>query len=285
VVDVAVRDESAPSRPPKPRGKAKRLAKVQSRKPRRFAVTYDVNGPHVRLGFLWFVLVCAALATGQVALAAVYSLTAALAGFQAARCWQPLGRNPNPYVAAAIGGGIGFSALAGPTAVGFACLAAVGVACVASMATPEARRAPLGAIGYTLQCGFFVGLAAASVTLAHRIDIGAVAALIIFVSVYEMGDYLVGSGSKNAVEGPLAGFTAIAVFAFALWVITFFPFKENSLLTFGALAAGLCPIGQLMGSAILPRSDSKASALRRLDSLLVLGPAWVVALWFYVDLL
>ena len=278
-------ERSPAAKPPQPRGKAKRLAKVQSRRPRRFAVTYDVNGPHVRLGFLWFVLVCAALVTGELALTAVYSLTAALAGFQSARCWQPLGRNPNQYLAAAIGGGIGASALGGPSAVGVACLVAVGVACVASLVTPESRRAPLMCLGYTLQCGFFVGLAAASVTLAYRVDIGAAAALIIFVSVYEMGDYLVGSGSKNAVEGPLAGFTAIAVFAFALWVITFVPFRENALLMFGALAAGLCPIGQLMGSAILPRSDSRASALRRIDSLLVLGPAWVVALWFYVEIL
>jgi hypothetical protein len=284
VADVAV-ERSPEAKPYRPRGKAKRLAKVQSRRPRRFAVTYDVNGPHVRLGFLWFVLVCAALATGDAAIAAVYSLTAALAAYQAARCWQPLGRNPNQYLAAAIGGGIGASALGGPSAVGVACLVAVGAACVASLATPEGRRAPLACIGYTLQCGFFVGLAAASVTLAYRIDIGAAAALIIFVSVYEMGDYLVGSGSKNAVEGPLAGFTAIAVFAFALWVITFVPFKENALLKFGALAAGLCPIGQLLGSAILPRSDARASALRRIDSLLLLGPAWVVAMWFYVDVL
>ena len=61
------------------------------------------------------------------------------------------------------------------------------------------------------------------------------------------------------------------------------PFQENSLLTFGALAAGLCPVGQLAGSAILPRSDAKASALRRLDSLLVLGPVWVVAIWSYTE--
>ena len=282
---MAVRDRSEPPTPTRPRGKDKRLAKVQSRRPRRFAVTYDVNGPHVRLGFLWFVLVCAALAAGELPLAAVYSLTAALAGYQAARCWVPLGRNPNPYLAAAIGGGIGFSAVGGPTAVGIACLAAVAVACVASLATADARQAPLAAIGYTLQCGFFVGVAAASVTLAYRVDVGAAAALIIFVSVYETGDYLVGSGSKNAVEGPLAGFTAIAVFAFALWVITFVPFKENALLKFGALAAGLCPIGQLLGSAILPRSDARAPAVRRIDSLLLLGPAWVVAMWFYVDIL
>jgi hypothetical protein len=272
-------------RSPKPRGTVKRLAKVQRRRPRRFAVTYDVNGPHVRLGFLWFLVIAGALALGVAAVAGVYAATAALAGYQIAQRWQPLGRPANPYAAAVIGGGMGLAALGGPSAVGVAALAAVGVAMVAGLATPEARRKPAAAMAFTLQSGFFVGLAAASPVLAYRVDVGAAAALLIFVSVYEMGDYLVGSGSKNAVEGPLAGFTAIAVFAFALWVITFVPFKENSLLAFGALAAGLCPVGQLLGSALLPRSDSRAPALRRIDSLLVLGPAWVVAIWSYTDIL
>ncbi len=277
-------DAPAP-RAPRPRGRVKRLAKVQKRRPRRFAVTYDVNGPHVRLGFLWFIVVAGALALGELALAGVYGATAALAGYQIARRWQPLGRPANPYFAAVIGGGLGVSALAGPSAVGAGALVAVGVAVVAALATPEARRQPIAAMAFTLQSGFFVGLAAAAPVLAYRVDVGAAAALIIFVSVYEMGDYLVGSGSKNAVEGPLAGFTAIAVFAFALWVITFVPFRENSLLAFGALAAGLCPVGQLLASALLPRSDARAPALRRIDSLLVLGPAWMVALWSYTEIL
>jgi hypothetical protein len=286
VAEVSVREDTrAVAEGPRPRGKAKRLAKVQARRPRRFAVTYDVNGPHVRLGFLWFLVLGAALAVGVGALAVVYSVTAALAAYQAARCWQPLGRAPNQYVAAAIGGVIGLAALGGPSAVGATVLASAVAAVIAGVVTPEAREAPLASMGYTLQCGLFVGLAATAPTLAYRVDIGAAVALIIFVSVYEMGDYLVGSGSKNAIEGPLAGFAGIAVFAFALWVVTFVPFRDNALLTFGALAAGLCPLGQLMGSAILPRSDAPASALRRLDSLLVLGPAWVVAMWSYTEII
>jgi hypothetical protein len=285
VAEVAVQDRASEPRPDKARGKAKRLAKVQSRRPRRFAVTYDVNGPHVRLGFLWFVVVMAALAVGKVPLALVYSGTAALGGYQTARCWQPLGRNPNQYLAAVIGGGIGLSALAGAYWLGAAILTAAGLSIFAAFTSVDARQEPLGAVGYTLQCGLFVGLAAAAPTMAYRVDVGAAAALIIFVSVYEMGDYLVGSGSKNAIEGPLAGITAIAVFAFALWVITFVPFQENSLLAFGALAAGLCPVGQLMASAVLPRSDAKASAVRRLDSLFLLGPVWVVAIWSYLEII
>ncbi|HYF46710.1 MAG TPA: hypothetical protein VD926_10910 [Acidimicrobiales bacterium] len=283
---MALRDRAAEAPPaPKPRGKAKRLAKVQSRSPRRYAITYDVNGPHIRLGFLWFLLVAGAMVIGKEAVAALYALTAALAGYQGARTWQPLGRRADPYLAAAIGGGIGLSALAGPSAVGVAVLAAVGASLVASMTSEEARQAPLVAVGYTLQCGLFAGLAAAAPTLAYRVDLGAAAALIVFVSVYEMGDYIVGSGSKNSVEGPLAGITAIAVFAFAAWVITFVPFQENSLLAFGALAAGLCPAGQLLASATLPRSDARAPAVRRLDSLYLLGPVWVVAIWSYLEII
>jgi hypothetical protein len=269
----------------RPRGRTGRLAKVQGRPPRRYAVTYDVNGPHVRLGFLWFLVVVGALAVDIAAVAAVYAVTAALAGLQTAKAWHPCGRHPNELVAALIGAAIPIAAIAGPHAVGVAVLASAGVAMAAGWVGAEGRQNPLACIGYTLQSGLLVGLAAAAPVLSYRVEVGAAAALIIFVSVYEMGDYLVGSGSKNAVEGPLAGFTAIAVFTFALWVVTFPPFQENSLLAFGALAAGLCPVGQLLGSAILPRSDAKAPALRRLDSLLVLGPVWVVAIWSYTDII
>lgn len=281
-----MRDEPAVApRPSRLRGKAKRLAKVQARSPRRYAVTHDVNGPRVRLGILWFLVLAAALAFDIAALATVYALTAGLAGFQTARAWHPVGRRPNELVAALIGFGLPIVALSGPRPLGGAVLAAAVVSIIGGAAHPEARRAPLANIGFTLQSGLFVGLAGASPVLAYRVDLGAAAALVILVSVYEMGDFLVGSGSKNAVEGPLAGFTAVAVFAFAMWVVTFSPFRDNAMLTFGAIAAGCAPLGQLLASAILPRSDAKAPALRRIDTLIVAGPVWVVALWAYLDLI
>ena len=43
---------------------------------------------------------------------------------------------------------------------------------------------------------------------------------------------------------------------------------------FGGFAALLCPLGQVVASALLPRADAPAPALRRLDSLLLLGPTW-----------
>jgi hypothetical protein len=61
------------------------------------------------------------------------------------------------------------------------------------------------------------------------------------------------------------------------------PFGEQDIVAFGILAAVLCPLGQLFGSVILPRADAPASALRRLDSLLLLGPAWYAGLHIYAD--
>jgi len=49
-----------------------------------------------------------------------------------------------------------------------------------------------------------------------------------------------------------------------------------------ALATVCCPIGQLVGSALLPDPDSPAPALRRIDSFLVLGPLWAYLLGLYL---
>jgi hypothetical protein len=43
------------------------------------------------------------------------------------------------------------------------------------------------------------------------------------------------------------------------------------------VAALCCPVGQWIASAVLPRADAKVPALRRLDTLLLLGPVWLVA--------
>jgi len=43
------------------------------------------------------------------------------------------------------------------------------------------------------------------------------------------------------------------------------------------VAAVCCPVGQWIASAILPRPDAHAPALRRIDTLLLLAPLWVVA--------
>jgi hypothetical protein len=101
-------------------------------------------------------------------------------------------------------------------------------------------------------------------------------------SAYETGDYIVGSGASNPYEGPVAGATAIVVVTFAVTALGVRPLTFPGSFALGAGACVLCPIGQLLASVVLPSVTSPASALRRLDSLLVLGPAWALVIGWLV---
>ncbi|MEY2463186.1 MAG: hypothetical protein QOH64_1324, partial [Acidimicrobiaceae bacterium] len=78
----------------------------------------------------------------------------------------------------------------------------------------------------------------------------------------------------NPYEGPVAGAAAILVVTFAITALGIEPFTFPASFALGATAAVLCPAGQLMASAILPSVTAPAPAMRRLDSLLLLAPAW-----------
>jgi hypothetical protein len=284
---AAPKKEPTTKKPKKLRGKQKRIAKMRAKPPSRYLITYDINGPRVRLGFLWFLLVCGAFAAGGIygagPLAGLYGAAGALAAFQAAKAWRVWGAHPEEYTAATIAGALGIAGAFGPGWVGVVALAAIPLALFSAFSTSGARSQYFGSVGLTLQTGLFVGVAAAAPALAYNAKPGAAAALILFVSVYDMGDFLIGSGSSNHLEGPIAGIAGIAVFTFAMAVVHLPPFGEQDIVAFGILAAVLCPLGQLFGSVILPRADAPASALRRLDSLLLLGPAWYAGLHIYAD--
>ena len=100
--------------------------------------------------------------------------------------------------------------------------------------------------------------------------------LLIFVSVYEMGDYLVGSGASNPIEGPLAGGAAVIVTGFPMALLLVEPFDVMGAWLLGVVALS-CPVGQWIASAVLPRAGAHAPALRRIDTLLLLAPLWLVA--------
>ena len=69
-------------------------------------------------------------------------------------------------------------------------------------------------------------------------------------------------------------FANVLVVQFGVSAIGLPPFELPDGLAFAVAAAVLCPIGQLVASLVLPSTRAPASALRRLDSLLVLGPVW-----------
>lgn len=280
--DVPPMTEADPSR--RQQGRNRRMEKARTRRARnRYAVVYDVQGPKVKLGFLWFLLIAGSLVYGTPALAVVYGVAATVAAYQLVRAWLDRGERPNPLVATVGAAAIPAAAVLGPAPAGVAILGTTVLALFGATTTVGTREGFFAAAGTTVRCSVFIGLAAATPVLAYEVHPGAGALLLLFVSGYETGDYLVGSGSSNAFEGPIAGAAAIAVFAFAAWVANLPPFDREVVPALAGIAMLLCPIGQLAGSALLPRADTPASAVRRLDSLLVLGPVWVAAVWTLID--
>ena len=151
-----------------------------------------------------------------------------------------------------------------------------GVVAAMVVATSD-RRSPNRSIadaGWTIQCALFPGLAAMSMVLLARLDQGSAIALLLLVSAYETGDYIVGSGARNPYEGPAAGLSAIVVITFIVSTLPISALSFGQAWFFGGMVAVLAPFGQLFASALLPTAGSPASALRRLDSLLLAAPAW-----------
>ncbi|MBA2281501.1 MAG: hypothetical protein H0W25_09750 [Acidimicrobiia bacterium] len=245
-------------------------ARQANKRRRQVAVVYDIDGPKVRLGVAWFVLVCGALFLGRIALAVLYATVAALAAAQVVRAWRRRREAPNIAVAAAGAAALALAAAVSTAVLGAALLGLV----VASVVVSGSTRHPLRNAARTVQSAVWVGGAAAAVIVTHRYEPSAALALVLVVSAYEIGDFLVGSGARNAIEGPVAGAAAALVIQFGVSTIGFEPFEASNGFGFAVLAAVLCPLGQLAGSLVLPSVKAKANALRRLDSLLLLGPMW-----------
>lgn len=256
-----------------PAGPPRATARTRSGR-KRLAVVYDIDGPRVRLGFGWFVLVATALAVGAVALAVVYGVCAMAAAAQGCRCWQSKKIKPNVAVAAGFAGLVPLLAVIGPAAAGLAILALpVGALLVVGLGRRPFSEA-LGEAAYTMQVSLPPGLAAASVVLLRDFRLGTAVALVLMASAYETGDFLIGTGSRNSFEGPIVGVVALFVTTFTVAALQVAPFDFGSAFLFGAIAAVLIPAGQLLASAVLPWAGSRAPALRRIDSLLLAAPVW-----------
>jgi hypothetical protein len=251
-------------------------SKRSQRLRRRYAVVYDIDGPRVRLGMLWFVVAMAALAIGPLPAALVYGGAAALAATQTARVWRRRTERPNHLVAAAMAGVMTLGACLGAGGAGLGLLGGVALALVvASGDTSSPHRAVTDA-GWTIQCALFPGLAALSMVLLSRLDQGSAIALLLLVSAYETGDYIVGSGARNPYEGPAAGLAALVVITFIVSTLPISTLTFGEAWLFGGIVAVLAPLGQLFASALLPAAGAPASSLRRLDSLLLAAPVWCI---------
>ncbi len=240
---------------------------------RRLFPAHDPARPHVRLGLAWFALVVASLWGGPAALAVPYGAAAGLGAAQAARAWRRVGALPVTRVA--VGGAV--LAPAGAAVAGRGLGAAVLLATAASVAmSPGDARAVVMRGGLSVRCWLPVGLAAASPVALARSDLGVAVALVVLVSAYDAGDYLFAAEASRGWVGIVGGALAVGVLAFALYVVALPPFGGAPVAPFALAVAVSAPLGQLVATWVLPDGRALASGLRRLDSLIVTGPTWLV---------
>jgi hypothetical protein len=237
----------------------------------------------VTLGVLWGALVVAALFAGAGWLALVLAPAAALAAAQTARTWRRADAPPIEGMAA-----LGAAALVLGAAGGFVGLvvaAAVGTAAAAALDRTVAARHKAGqlrrprSLARTLLIAGVVGLgAAAPVLLRARSSHGAVVtlALCTYALVYDASAFVIGSDAGHAWEGPLAGLASIGAVTVAVAAVLVPPFKGVSPWALGVVAAVTTPLGPWLVPQLVGDVHPRVPALRRLDSLLVLGPVWAL---------
>jgi hypothetical protein len=260
------------------RRKAAAQARAEARErrwaDRRFAVPYDIEGPKVTLGALWFVAVVAAAVFHPLALWVVVAPVAMAAATQSAQAWRHDVAVSRPMTALLAGAVPEAGAAAGVTGLGAAVILATLVVLVGSLLSEGAlmaRSLRLAEVGVRVSVP--VGLAAGAMVALARIGPVLLLSLVLVVSAYEMGDFLIGTGSTNAVEGPVSGMVS-ALIVGAVVVLAAPPSIPDPLVAVGA-AVVLAPLGQVLASAVLPRGAAWAPALRRLDSYLLAAPLWV----------
>jgi hypothetical protein len=253
--------------PPKPEKKTGGLAPV-----------YDIDGPRVRLGVAWFLAAVAAVVASTITAALCYAIAAGFAARQIVRAWKSVAWQAD--LAAGLAGAIVVSAVGGTNVViGVAVVALVTVVGVAFF-HPDGGRLP-GTQGRVAAALIMImalvpALGGVTLVLARGQDVTTALVLLLLVSAYEAGDYIVGSGASNFIEGPLAGITTALVLGFPLMLVLMPPFDDAGPALLVFLAATL-PLGQVMASVLLPRAGAHAPALRRIDTLLLLAPVWAAA--------
>jgi len=235
-------------------------------------VVHDNTRPHGRIGLAWAIVTIAATIAGPLWIAGWLGLSAFVGACQAAGTRRAMVIHPPPWLA-------GLISLAPPVAAVFGTRYVVGViVALGTLAilvrTFVAHRPGAQDLALAMMIGVATGSAVAAMALTREVSTPAALFLLACACTYDAGAYLVGTGASAAWEGPLAGVVALIPVTILAAVVLVPPFPSGTPLALGLLAAVLAPLGPLLGTALLGRQDADAPGLRRLDSLILLAPAW-----------
>lgn len=268
----------APQRTSRRDGRSRRARRQPSTNASGLAPVYDVDGPRVRYGIAWFLVAAPAVALSPFSAGVVYAAAGGLGGRQVVRSWRLSGLQG--IVAAAAVAATVLAAAWGSASALIALLVGGTMSAVVGFMGPTGAlgRAPGRVASTAIMLQAVVPLAVGCGAMVLLRGESEVVAVILFAMVcaYEVGDFLMGSGSWTALEGPLAGGLAFILVGFPAVLLVLEPFDVLGAWVLVA-AALACPVGQWIASAVLPRPDATAAALRRVDTLLVVAPLWVIA--------
>ena len=263
----------------------------------RFAARPDINGPRVRLGVLWFLVAMAATTAGRWWSGVLWAVVAAAAGRETVLAWAdpdgdgaPLpaddagtGAGARPvvstaslgWIVAGLAASVPLAAAAGTGIAGLV-LVVVSLGSLALGAVWSRSGAPAMAavVGTVLPA-----VAAGAVVLVVASQLWAGLFLIMAVSLYDAGNFVMGAESSSRIEGPISGIVGVMAVTFTMATFQAPPFDTVTAWIAGAVVAVACPVGQWVTSAFLPRPDVPARAVRRLDAYVLAAPLFLAGVW------
>jgi len=236
----------------------------------------------------WAIITLVALLAGSVVLAVWMAVIAALAAATTSRSWTapppPGGEgeaaapeaDPRRTTMMAAGGAavITLAAAAGPLAAAGA-VVVVAILVTLLALSSGARPAPGPVRGVLVVVAPAVAASSLVVARTQGLDQGLVLAGMI--SVYDSAAFLIGTGASNAWEGPIAGIASTGALTLFLAGALLLPFRGNGVWVLGGIVAVLAPLGPSVARRLVADRSARVPALRRLDTLLLAGPVWVVA--------
>ncbi len=246
----------------------------------------------MRVGVLWFFVALAAATSGRLLSGVLWALLSAVSGYQIVAVWQGSRSDPRSdprsdgsgsvvqlspaelklrLVAAVCAGAVPLLAAYGTGAAGLALILVPLVVLSVHLASGDSP----GDSTVTIIGAVLPAIAAASVVFAVRIDLWAGLFLVAAVSLYDAGSFLLGAEAGSRWEGPVAGMIGALAVTFTMAAFHPSPFDWTTAWLAGVVVTLTCTLGQIVAGICLPSSTSRAGGLRRLDSYIVAGPAFL----------